>query len=470
MEGLRNHFRRLLEQERSSAAKDLSGASSHHSDTDSLVVRRDFVALVKLFRDLLFETTRLRSLVNRVQLDPSLAHNLRALDVVSAEGGEKLKAAAPTGGLLAPLSRLFGSSLLGVADPAESVAPRAATNSRATPTIRPIGKLSGSSGVSSATVSVEFNSGVAGRVVAVGGAGVASPKLSSPRDGAAAAGANKSGTQVRRDLNSIFAGGLSSTATRSPTDPWVVVPPPPPPTRQFSSNPFGRLLASYRPALSSTTNAVLDSIPHAPQSTNYEPPLLERTLRARGLSDSSIRSTFVAHANPHHRIITPATLALSSERSNQGAVAITIRNDEDGNAVRKGLEDLSLGKSLGVSAGSGGKSVSRKSSLAVLRRKPSGANLKPPPQLDSDIPPVPSLPISISPSTPAILIAPSRSITPVPSSNPATLQQASHLEVQAATTLFGSLSSWVTAPLAVAVATESTSPGAGHGFKSSKEV
>ena len=464
MEGLRNHFRRLLEQERSSAAKDTSGSASHHNDTESLVVRRDFVALVKLFRDLLFETTRLRSLVNRVQLDPSLAHNLRALDIVTAEGGEKLKVAAPSaGGLLAPLSRLFGGALLGVADPAETIAPRPSVNSRATPTIRPIGKLSGSSGVSSATVSVEFNSGVAGRVVAVGGAGVASPKVASPREGLA--GVNKSGTQVRRDLNSIFAGGLSSAATRSPTDPWVVVAPPPPPssTRHFSSNPFGRLLASYRPALSSTTNAVLDSIPHAPQTTDYQPPLLERTLRARGLSDSSIRSTFVAHANPHHRMITPATLALSSERSNEAAGAITIRNEED--SVRKGLEDLSLGKSLSVGGGSGSRSVSRKSSMAVLRRKPSGANLKPT-KLDSDdVPPVPSLPISISPSTPHILIAPARSITPIPVSAPATLHAPSHLEVQGSTTLFGSLSSWVTSPLAVAVASESTSPGVTSAFK-----
>ena len=377
-----------------------------------------------------------------------------------------LKTAAPAAaGLLAPLSRLFGSALLGVADSAETTAPRAPASSRTTPAIRPIGKLSGSSGVSSATVSVEFNSGVAGRVVAVGGAGVSSPKVASPREGVANAGVNKSGTQVRRDLNSIFAGGLSSTSTHSPTDTRVVVPPPPPPpsTRHFSSNPFGRLLASYRPALSSTTNAVLDSIPHAPQTTAYEPPLLERTLRARGLSDSSIRSTFVAHANPHHRILTPATLALSSERSNEAAVAITIRNEED--AVRKGLEDISFGKSLSVGSGSVGRSVSRKSSMAVLRRKPSGANLKPA-KLEIDaVPPVPSLPISISPSTPHILIAPSRSITPIPHSNPATLQATSHLGVQASTTLFGSLSSWVTSPLAIAVATESTSPGASNAFK-----
>lgn len=92
-EGLREHFRRLIEQEaRANAAAAATGqptttsdaASSRSSEAasgsataastpESLLTRKDFFTLVKLLRDVLFELARLRSCINEVQLAPHQA-------------------------------------------------------------------------------------------------------------------------------------------------------------------------------------------------------------------------------------------------------------------------------------------------------------------------------------------------------------------------------------------------------------
>lgn len=448
IEGLRHHFRRVLEQERSSAAKDATG--SLHSDTESLVARRDFVALVKLFRDLLFEISRLRSLVNRVQLEPSLAVNLRSLDVSTSFEVELSKPgqASLGAGLLAPLSRLFNAALL---IPEPDVTPRSPASLRPPP--RGISKLSGSSVVSSATVNVEFGKGHS-RAVAKGGEreDVTSPEASNAGSSpyANSATASKTGTQVRRDLNSIFAGGIQPKAL---VDPWVVVPAAAKASRGFTSNPLGRLLASYRPAMSSTTNAVLDSIPHAPQvDGEYQPTLLERTLRPRGLSDSSIRSTFVAHANPHHRIISAATLASSTETSaaSEQKPVLSNQTDEQSRANFRSLGEFHAGASL-----------SRKSSQVALRSKLSH------PQLSTFIPPVPALPIPPVPSLPISISPPLvKSGLPTPQPVPIAVLSTtlpSHLAPPSqASILLTNLSSWAgkLSPLAIAVESESAKEGA----------
>lgn len=79
IDSMRDRFRRILEQERAAVAKDATKAVAPPS-AESLISRREFVSLVKLLRDLLFEASRLRSLVNRVQLDPSLATRLADFD------------------------------------------------------------------------------------------------------------------------------------------------------------------------------------------------------------------------------------------------------------------------------------------------------------------------------------------------------------------------------------------------------
>lgn len=228
------------------------------SEHESLVSRRDFVSLVKLLRDVFLELGRLRSLVNRIQIEPSLASRLAELDNPEILDLDALAKPLPSVGLLAPITRLFSSP-----SPPFSVASAGPPAMPAPPRPEPTAALAAT------TVNVEFGSaGIVRRAVSV------APK--------AEATTSASGTRPalgRRGLHGIFAGGqLGSGApvSRQPRDQWVVLPNegPPPPAGQ----------------------------------------LLQRQLRPRGLSDSSIHTTFDAHSgNPVHRVLTPAGLALSSQ-------------------------------------------------------------------------------------------------------------------------------------------------------------
>lgn len=397
IDSMRDRFRRILEQERAAVAKDATKAVAPPS-AESLISRREFVSLVKLLRDLLFEASRLRSLVNRVQLDPSLATRLADFDDAQMTAadltGQSTPKATTAGGLLAPLSRLFGTSLSPGEHPTLASRPSSA-QLRAPP------KRGGYSAVTSATVNVEFGKAAVRSSSSEGTTTSPSQPPPSRPD------------PPRRDISSIFAG-----SSNRPADPWVVLPnsengstapaPIPQPRRMPSRSPglasvassylpFGRILAgSYRPAMSSTTNAVLDSIPHAPPSSrdpsaNSDPPptLLERQLRPRGLSDSSIRSTFLSHgvANPHHRVLTPATLALSSEPSRVATTAVVADSLSTSPAPGSSLASSGLGaisalqKQLSADEGllsvsSGGGTLSRRSSAANLRSKPSQSRLR----------------------------------------------------------------------------------------------
>lgn len=396
-----------MEQERAASARELH-PNSTESLTESLVVRKDFVALVKLFRDLLFETSRLRSLVNRIELEPTLAPSLRELDGMNVVDTERTtQSSSSAGGLLAPLSRMVGTFL---GEP--NKAPILRQPSRPLPTT----KLTGSSGITSATVEVEFGKGATKQAVTVGSSnsGLASTSLqksTSSRDsiagGQSTMNSSKSGSQVKRDLNNIFAGTTKSTAA----EPWVVLP-----SRNTpSSNPFGRLLSNYRPSKSSTAYAVLDSIPHrAPVDQGPQATLLERTLRPRGLSDSSIRSTFIAHANPHHRIVSPATLALSSEVTINGPTetkSILVSKTRSVGELKKELNSLSTSV------------ISRKQSTNRLRSKPSSMAIRSTStsSTKSTTEFIPPLPISnnnngnLSPTSPisiSISVSPSTNTTP----------------------------------------------------------
>ncbi|GAA5924011.1 uncharacterized protein JCM15063_005524 [Sporobolomyces koalae] len=408
IDSMRDRFRRILEQERAAALKE-PGKSVQQSSTESLINRKDFVSLVKLLRDLLFEASRLRSLVNRVQLEPALASRLGDLDElqgsVADPTDQALNRAGTAGGLLAPLSRLFGSTLSPGEHPTLTSRPSSA-QLRAPP------KRGGYSAVTSATVNVEF-----------GKAAVRSSTTSSAEGTGTTSPSQPAVTRPdapKRDISAIFAG----SSNRVQADPWVVLPsvepttsaatPMPQPRRIPSRSPglasvassylpFGRILASsYRPALSSTTNAVLDSIPHAPP-TSHDPSipspseapstLLERQLRPRGLSDSSIRSTFLAHgiANPHHRVLTPATLALSSEPTRIAPTTVVADSSASSAlstspaTTSSGLGAISALQAqlkadegfLSVSSStSNGGSLSRRSSATNLRSKPSQSRLR----------------------------------------------------------------------------------------------
>ncbi|KAM0792904.1 hypothetical protein ACM66B_002665 [Microbotryomycetes sp. NB124-2] len=453
VENLRHHFRKVLEAERIV----LRGAEPDAHSHESLVLRRDFVALVKLFRDILFELSRLRMLVNRVQVDPHLAHSLRALDVQNSVTPDDVQPkVATTGGLLAPLTRFLGAALSTEPEPTSPTLPTFA-GPRAHPPKRSV-----SSAISSTAVSVEFGSGAVRRAVANENEPPRTTAAETERATQQQSLGRKAGHQARRELNSIFAGAA----------PTIVAPKAPVSASWFSraapsSNPIGRLLASYRPAPESTVNAVLDSIPHAPQSaTEAQPPLLERELRRRGLSDSSIRSTFVAHANPHHRVISPATLALSGEPVSTSAVPILVRTTDDGpgaadvdgdhddgsDATRRLTAQSQLSASLMVTS-----SLSKRPSAAQLRSKKSTPQLRSVSATRSDTaihapPPVPSVPVKVREDKPlsdvpvAVSIPRSLSNSETPG-GPASV---------ASTSLLGNLSQWASkatslSPLAAAL-------------------
>ncbi|GAA6048124.1 hypothetical protein JCM3770_003673 [Rhodotorula araucariae] len=446
IDSVRTHFRRVVDLERASHARapPPALASTAPSADTSLVTRREFVSLVKLVRDLLFEASRLRMLVNRVQLDPSLAAALRDLDVPDAfdalnAGRATTPAAADTalsagGGLLAPLSRLFGGGGGGGGgdgEPHPAAAAAAATLGHRPSSAQlrvPPAKRGGSSTVSTATVNVEFGSGQVRQAESgspgARGLSAAPPPPTQPRQ-----------ASVKRELASIFA-GASSRSTGAAVDSWVAVPPPAPPVAApiavgpphsaapasrlasaASYIPFGRLLSSYRPAMSSTTNAVLDSLPHGrpnPASAAgrgdepLPPTLLERQLRPRGLSDSSIRSTYLAHANPHHRVVTAAGLALSAEPSRAAALAsprvlpasAPAAAGSAGDALRVQLDEADADADANSAGVPARRSVSRRPSTAQLRARASSSRLGHRDRDHDASPPRPPLPVPVPVSVP----------------------------------------------------------------------
>jgi hypothetical protein len=376
-------------------------------------------------------------------MEPSLANELKDLDAENALEAEvppaKSNQSESGVGAVAMVARLLliggESGSESTLNPANSEGARRLSH-RAS--MRPIGRIS------SATVNVAFDSGI-GRTVMVEG----------EEETRATSSLNPSSTPLprrrsgKRELNSIFAGALAPTSS-----PWTIVPSVttsattsayPAPTR--SLNPFSRLMG-YRPTLSNTTNSLLDSFQHARGSDGpVEPTLLERTLHKRGLSDSSIRSTFVTHANPSHRIVSAATLALSSEVSIVNSVQPVIYQNSEEDMVKQQLTDLT---------------ISRKSSINQLRARPSQGQLRSdshsPKSIAPSVPPLPiELPqpisMSISPRVPSHLHpTASTSLAPIPLE---TSVSASTSVV--AGSMFGSFASWVS-PLGRAVAVEQEDP------------
>lgn len=338
IEGIRNTFRQVLERE-TSALLDDGDLNQSHLPAEKLMARKDFIALVKIFRDLLYEMGRLRTIVNKVQLEPHLANKLRDIDAIQSPADilnppivqERNNAAAA---LLAPLSRLWYGGEATSSAPANQQAKVRPQSSRLGSSSRTAPKIGASSALAPATVNVEFgrqggirrqvsimpemgDGGLAGRYQAsIGRAGPSNPQGRPP---------------ARRDLSGIFAGGSTSLQSANNGGPTTN-------SRTSSS----RHAPSSRPPqrLPQTVDAIIDNKAATGEEEDFHPNLLERTLRPRGLSDSSIHSTFLAHANPAGRLLTPAGLALSSATS-------TFVDQEDAQAIVRGRTVRPGGHSLG---------------------------------------------------------------------------------------------------------------------------
>lgn len=276
IDGLRETFRRVVEAERRSAAASTTTA-------ESLVTRRDFVQLVKLLREMLNELGRLRSIINRIELDPSLANKVAQMDSLAAYEEPEPAVSPASSGLLAPISRLLWSN-----QPSEPTLKRK-------PSAHPASKLSALNSVAAETVNVEFGSGQVKQAIKAD-----APNSNSSKSAAAAATIRQASyrSDARSGLRNIFAGAAQSTYRSARDDGWVALSRPPsgaPHDRQRAGGP-------PPPTLSTAMDAVLDNFhgqgPHASHGTMPpHPNLLERTLRPRGLSDSSIHSTFQAHGH-----------------------------------------------------------------------------------------------------------------------------------------------------------------------------
>ncbi|KIY70393.1 hypothetical protein CYLTODRAFT_435731 [Cylindrobasidium torrendii FP15055 ss-10] len=274
-------------------------------DDDKVVTtcnRRDLRALLKLFREIFVELGQLRVTMNEIVLDPSIAAQVRELVMNPAKAeAEALKRQTPGNdmngsGWMGPLSKLFGSV-------APSPAPQPARNTsglqrsvsgRAPQRFVP--KLGPALSASATTVNVEFSGSGVGRAITT-----STPPPS--RQGTLVQPQPQASTST--SVMGIFAGAPARTAT---PDPWVVLPrgassqsrPHTPATAATTSTL--RLATDRR--MSRNVDAIVSDM-NSPAGHGREGdeaaerdvlgPLVERRLRRRGLSDSSIRSTFVAH-------------------------------------------------------------------------------------------------------------------------------------------------------------------------------
>lgn len=388
VDGLRDHFRKLIEAEARNHARDDNSSHSRDFANESLVARKEFFALLKAFRDILCELAKLRLCVNDIHLNPGQAAKLlhEHLGANTAEDRSlipipsavnwlgKMLLGGPSGAPSTPSS--------GVANPTgSSAAPDAASLSGAKAGRPLTGRtISGhlapraSPAVVSSTLAVEVKGTHASAAetaqsrlstspnTPVGGGLRAGPRAQRGRS-------NTSLTRVQsRNLSGLFAGSLAPSyasldvARGVPLDSGNSLAP------TGSVRPRGHAAKLTKPWQRPLSRIVDDdeiSIHRgrairqqvfedsgdegSDDEMNASSNLLERTLRPRGLSDSSIRSTFVDMADgmgggpispaanrirpsPISRIITPATLSLHSTPSAAPATVSSSKIEDDASA------------------------------------------------------------------------------------------------------------------------------------------
>lgn len=259
------------------------------------VSRREMSLLLKLLKDVFSDLFELQNVVNAVTIDPKLAKKLRR--EAFADPDAPPEPASGLGWIAAPITSFFSATQKPADAPkASAVSPSRPSRDRIiTPperTVRAAPKQLASTSATTTHISVEFGSaGPVRRAV---------PALSQPA-------ASDTGSISNRSVSAPMASGsarVRSRASRSDlmgifagAQPSGVSPAVRARVRHASSQYFGpsdrRIFSEPRERLSTIVDAVLDPgegeedvIPG-----DYEPPLLERTLRPRGLSDSSIRSS-----------------------------------------------------------------------------------------------------------------------------------------------------------------------------------
>ena len=300
---LRSNFRSLLEDDK----------------IITICTRKDLRALFNLLKDAFNELGELRTTLNDVILDPSLAQKISEAAMNPSKGLAEKENAGGAAGWIAPIVKLFqGADERPTPSSSSNTSGHAgllrSTTQRPTPRIVP--KLSPALSASTTTINVEFQSGSAGR--AITSTHSAHPSTSE---------AMNRGQQPEDDVKAktsasvmgIFAGAPKPS---SPQDPWIVIPKQsrkqPSPLSRFGdhgtgegsetggirSTPgngtltVGRNTLKVNAQLSRVVDAVIDvqSPTAAATPSDYQATLLHRGLRPRGRSESSIHTTFLNHA------------------------------------------------------------------------------------------------------------------------------------------------------------------------------
>lgn len=279
-----------------------------------LCTRRDLRGLFKLFKDAFNEMGQMRVALNDVILEPSIASRVSemALDPARAEAMEReCESSGSALGLswMAPFSKLFGASLHDLGSQLTTSPSRQINRGRAElrhprPVVPKIGPALAAT---TTTVNVEFSGAGAGRSV--------TNVFSSSPIAAAAAVKNQppdlnphppttTTTATTSNVRSVM--GIFAGAPRDDTsDPWVVLPRVP---RRVQSTYFrsnapdngsvtvGKAAGRKRHVshMSRDVDAVLDA--EIICRNGLEEENIDHTFHRRGLSDSSIRSSFVNHA------------------------------------------------------------------------------------------------------------------------------------------------------------------------------
>ncbi|KAF7332797.1 hypothetical protein MKEN_00163500 [Mycena kentingensis (nom. inval.)] len=270
------------------AGRQLRGAQQ---EEEIRAHRRDVRALLTVLREMFGALGEMRVVLNEVVLDPAKA--ARISEAVMDPGKAKTEDGAGANGAGAMgwiASKLFA----GAPTSAKQEPERATTASSSTLAApRPIParfvpKLGPALAASATTVNVEFSGARA--MTSAGTATTAPVPIASP-------------SPAPPGVMGIFAG---APRTKTP-DPWIVVPHPKvgAPPRRNASLLHRPVLRQHPNRMSRNVDAILDGTGVATpaegadvdgEEADYVGPLLARRLRRRGLSDSSIHSTFASHA------------------------------------------------------------------------------------------------------------------------------------------------------------------------------
>ena len=337
VDGLREHFRRGMEAESRSRDTDTISMGSKNSgkserDSDSLVARKEFFALIKTFRELFVEMAMLRKTVNEVSLQPQNAARIlqEHMGVSSAEdkgvGGwiGRLFAAAPLPGVMAPAPS---------SGPLQPLPAAGGRPSSSRVTSGPQLTTRASAAVLSSAVAVEVKGTHASEQVQSSsqlnsGKTATSPANEAPMPPHARPrpilerGQRSLSRTQSRNLSGLFVGSRSATPNDGDGESrWAA--------QQQMGPAHARLVSEQQTSHNHRLSRIVDD-DEVSIHQGFNP---KRGLRPRNLSDSSIRTTYLddedrlgAKRSSNHapaaisRIITPSTLSLQASSAVDSAV------------------------------------------------------------------------------------------------------------------------------------------------------